>query len=133
MRSYHLVGQFFSSNNLFEALTESRLRTTAILRINRFVNPPLMSEKAMKKKRRGTSVVVSSKDIKIGIIKWYDNKSFHFGSNFLSLGLLTVTERWNKKKKPTKKLKSLKLCRFTMQIWKELIFLINILAITGLS
>ena len=98
-----LFDNFFSFYNLFEAFSQLHLRAIVTLRINRFANPPLMSEADLKKKGRGACFEVSSNNDDVGVIRWFDNKCVKVGSNLITLGTVSTAERWNKKKRLTKK------------------------------
>ena len=94
-----LFDNFFSSYNLFEALSNMSLRTIGTLRINRFTKPPLISESELKKKGRGASYEISNAKDTVGLVRWFDNKCVHLGSNFMSTGGVSLVNRWNKKRK----------------------------------
>lgn len=85
---------FFPSYNLFEALTYLDIKAIGTVRMDRFAQPPLLDEKTMKKKGRGTSYEISSEDNQINLVRWYDKKLVHLGSNFLVAGTPTYVERY---------------------------------------
>ncbi|XP_015375386.1 PREDICTED: uncharacterized protein LOC107169932 [Diuraphis noxia] len=59
----------------------------------------LKSDKDLTKLGRGSSYEVSSKDNKIGIIKWCDNKIVYLGSNYVTSGTPDIVKRFDKKEK----------------------------------
>lgn len=73
------------------------------VRVNRFANPPLLTDKLLSKMGRGTSheIIGTSQGQKheIGLIKWFDNKGVVIGSNFITSGNPEVIQRWDKTNK----------------------------------
>lgn len=106
-KNLHIVyfENFFTSYNLLNALQEKNIYAAGTARINRFGNPPLITDKQLKKMGRGTSYEVTGltefkgKINEIGIIKWYDNKGVVLASKFLTSGITDEVKRWNKKEK----------------------------------
>ena len=94
-----LFDNFFPSYNLFEILGNMSLRAIGTLRINRFAKPPLISESELKKKGRGACYEISNEKDTVGLVRWFDNKCVHLGSNFMSTGGISFVNRWNKKRK----------------------------------
>lgn len=89
---------YFGSYNLFQYLNKKNIFSVGTIRVNRFGNPPLLSDKEMKKKERGSVDTTVSKD-GIVITKWYDNKPVVVASNFIGKGNLDTCKRWDKKQK----------------------------------
>lgn len=90
---------FFSSYNLFNSLDYLGIKSAGTIRLNRFPKVPIISDKDLAKLGRGASYEVSSKDNKIGIIKWCDNKIVCLGSNYITSGTPDIIKRYNKKEK----------------------------------
>lgn len=61
---------YFSTYQLFEILKEKKINATGTVRVNRFNKPSFSSDLIMKKKGRGTSEEMASRDGKIVIVKW---------------------------------------------------------------
>ncbi|XP_015369501.1 PREDICTED: piggyBac transposable element-derived protein 3-like [Diuraphis noxia] len=99
-RYFLFLGNFFSSFGLFERLQQLQIYAAGTIRTNWFANPPLLSDKEMRKLGRGTTFEVST-DVpgcNIGIVKWFDNKAVNLGSNFSASGEVDRVTRWDKKK-----------------------------------
>lgn len=77
---------YFPSYQLFEILKQNKINAAGTIRINRFANPRLPSEKEMKQKGRGSSAECISADGNVIITRWYDNKTVNLGSNFVGIG-----------------------------------------------
>lgn len=96
---------FFTSYNLLNALQDQKIYAAGTARVNRFGNPPLITDKNFKKMDRGTSFEVSGsteyggRTNQIGMIKWFDNKGVVIASNFLTSGITDEVNRWDKKEK----------------------------------
>ena len=88
-----LFDNFFPSYNLFEALSNMSLRAIGTLRINYFAKPLLISESELKKKGREASYEISNAKDTVGLIRWFDNKCVHLGSNFMSTGGVSLVNR----------------------------------------
>ncbi|XP_072141318.1 piggyBac transposable element-derived protein 2-like [Dermacentor andersoni] len=58
-----------------------------------------MSEKDLKKKRRGSSDCIVSGDRKLAVTKWLDNRSVTLASNFLAVKDEDTARRWSKAEK----------------------------------
>ena len=67
--------------------------------MNRFRNPPFISDKIISKNDRGSSDEVVSCDGDVVSVKWYDNKAVYLASNFVGIGEIDEVERWDKKEK----------------------------------
>ena len=72
---------FFSTYQLFEILHDKKINAAGTIRINRFNNPQFLSDSVLKKKGRGSSDQIVSRDGKIVLVKWQDNKAVHLASN----------------------------------------------------
>ncbi|KAJ8879173.1 hypothetical protein PR048_019779 [Dryococelus australis] len=89
----------FFSTYMFEYLKDKTIFAAGTVRLNRFANPPLLSDKKMAKNGRGCTDEVVSADQKVVLVKWYDNKSVVICSNFLGVVKKDEVERWDKEDK----------------------------------
>jgi len=89
---------FFSNYNLFGCLLQNKIYAAGTIRVNRFANPPFISDKQLSKMARGTSFEVTSNN-KIGVLKWYDNKAVNMASNFILSGEPKFVKRYDRKLK----------------------------------
>ncbi|CAI6355190.1 unnamed protein product [Macrosiphum euphorbiae] len=99
-RHFLFFDNFFSSFGLFERLQQLQIYAAGTIRTNWFANPPLLSDKEMRKLGRGATFEVTT-DVpgcNIGIVKWFDNKAVNLGSNFIASGEVGRVTRWDKKK-----------------------------------
>lgn len=98
---YLYFDNFFTSFNLIHALDEMKIYATGTARTNRFVNPPLLSDKTMSNLGHGASFEISSAvpNTNIGMLKWYDSKSVVLVTNCVTSGTPDKVRRWNKNKK----------------------------------
>ncbi len=53
----------------------------------------------MSKKERGNHDEVQSRDGKVVLVKWFDNRSVVLASNFVGVGDEDEVQRWNQKEK----------------------------------
>ena len=90
---------FFSTYQLFQILNQKQINAIGTIRTNRFNNIPFVTDAALKKKGRGSSDEIVSRDGKIVLVKWQDNRSVHRASNFIGRGEESVVNRFDKKKK----------------------------------
>ena len=90
---------FFSTYQLFEILNQLKINAAGTIRINRFNNPQFISDLELKKKGRGTSDQLVSRDEKIAIVKWQDNKAVYLSSNFVGKENEEIVRRFDKKSK----------------------------------
>lgn len=90
---------FFGSYNLLMSLDYLGIKAAGLVHMNSFANPPLLSNKELKKLGKGASYEVSSADEKIGIIKWFEKKTVTFASNYITSGQPDKIECYDKKKK----------------------------------
>lgn len=89
---------YFTTFNLLELLAERKIHAAGTARVSRFARPPLQSDKEMAKKPRGSCDEVVSRDGKVALVKWYDNRPVVMASNFVSVGRMDEVQRWDKKK-----------------------------------
>lgn len=92
---YLFFDNFFSSYNLFCCLLENKIFAAGTIEVNRFANPPFISDKQLSKMARGTSFEVTSNH-KIGVLKWYDNKAVNMGSNFILSGQPIFVKKYDR-------------------------------------
>lgn len=90
---------YFTTYQLLETLKDKQLNVAGTIRVNRFSNPPLLSDKEMSKKGRGYCDSVVSQNGKVVLVKWQDNKSVNIASNFVGVGTSDTARRWDKKLK----------------------------------
>ena len=76
------------------------IRVTGTIRANRTGKCPLMDDKSMKKKERGTYDYRFDKQNEVFLVKWHDNSLVTMGTNFQSFLPLESAKRWcNKENK----------------------------------
>lgn len=90
---------YFSTYALFEILLQKQINAIGTARVNRFANPPFLGAKEIRKKSRGHCEEVKSRDEKVIMVRWYDNKFVHLTSNFIGTGTLQTVRRWDKTSK----------------------------------
>lgn len=90
---------YFSNYYILEILKSKGINVAGTIRVNRFGKPPLLSDKEMMKKGRGSCDSVVSENGKVTIVKWQDNKPVHLASNFVGVGSSDSAKRWDKKLK----------------------------------
>ncbi|CAJ1087319.1 piggyBac transposable element-derived protein 3-like [Xyrichtys novacula] len=88
---------YFTTYNLLELLAERKIHAAGKTRVCRFTRPPLQSDKEMAKKPRGSCNEVVSRDGKVVLVKWYDNRAVVMASNFVGVGRMDEVQRWDKK------------------------------------
>lgn len=93
------VDNYFGSIGLLREMTSRGYDLTCTLRANRIGDCPIESEKAMKKRQRGYFDYRLSKDKKMIIVGWYDNRRVLLGSNAIGIEPLTSLSRWDRKQK----------------------------------
>lgn len=89
---------FFTTYFLLQALAHNKILACGTIRINRFANPPLPSDKEIMKKERGCSFEAISFD-HIIVVKWVDNKVVNLASTFPGGGIPDQARRYDKKEK----------------------------------
>lgn len=88
---------FFSSLELFTLLREKYgILSLGTIRSNRIRNCPLMSDKVLGKKGRGSYDLKVSEKQKVCIVKWFDNKSVCLASSFCEAEPLGTVKRFIK-------------------------------------
>lgn len=85
---------YFSSYQLLQVLKSKGIYAGGTVRINRFSNPPVPSDKELKKRNRGSYDEVVSTD-GIVLVKWMDNRSVCLASNFVGSGEEDTVKRWS--------------------------------------
>lgn len=90
---------YFSSYQALEILKAKGINVAGTIRLDRFVKPPLLSDKDLSKNGRGFSDSVVSADGTVVVVKWQDNKPVHLASNFVGIGTNDTAKRWDKKSK----------------------------------
>ncbi|XP_036320015.1 piggyBac transposable element-derived protein 3-like [Rhagoletis pomonella] len=90
---------FFTTYSLLEIFEKRKILAAGTIRINRFRNPPLSTDAVMRKKGRGCAEQVASRDGKVIVTKWFDNKGVYLASNFVGIGIKDKVERYEKKEK----------------------------------
>ncbi|XP_063237795.1 piggyBac transposable element-derived protein 3-like [Bacillus rossius redtenbacheri] len=87
---------YFSSYALFQVLLERGVYAAGTVRINRFGNTTLISDKDAMKKERGFCEEVTNREENVTLTKWVDNKTVVMGSNFVGKGKTDIVDRWSK-------------------------------------
>jgi hypothetical protein len=80
------MDNFFTTYQGLEILKAKNINAAGTIRTNRFSKPPLLTDFEMKKKTRGHSDQVVSRDGEIVVVKWLDNRLVHVASNFVGVG-----------------------------------------------
>lgn len=92
---------FFTTYQVLEILHAKGINAAGTVRVNRMNKPPLLTDKELQAKGRGHADSVTSRDGKIVLVKWQDNKAIHIASNFVGIGNTVTVDRWNKQDKQT--------------------------------
>lgn len=90
---------YFNSYKLLQYLHNKNIFAIGTARKCRFFNPPLLSEKEMKKKGRGSYDCIVSGDGQVIMTTWYDNKQVVVASNYMGSGNTDSCQRWDRKEK----------------------------------
>ncbi|MGH0136951.1 UNVERIFIED_CONTAM: hypothetical protein FKN15_037488 [Acipenser sinensis] len=90
---------FFTTYNVLEVLAEKKIHVAGTARVCRFAKPPLKTDKEMSKKGRGSHDEVRSRDGKVVLLKWFDNRSVVLASNFVTVGDEDEVERLEQKER----------------------------------
>jgi hypothetical protein len=90
---------YFSNYQTFEILKKLKINAAGTLRLNRFANPPFLTDRETKIKGRGHAEEVESRDGNVVLTKWQDSKPVIMGSNFVGKGIEKIVSRWDKSKK----------------------------------
>ncbi|KAH8034121.1 hypothetical protein HPB51_020138 [Rhipicephalus microplus] len=88
---------YFTSLPLLRMLLDKKIFAAGTIRVNRCQKCPLEPEKNLKQKGRGSSASVVSKDGKVAVTRWYDNKAVTLASNFVAIDDEDTAKRWSKK------------------------------------
>ena len=75
---------FFTTYNVLEVLAEKKIHAAGTARVCRFAKSPLQTDKEMSKKGRGSHDEVRSRDGKVVLVKWFDNRSIVLASVVLA-------------------------------------------------
>lgn len=100
-----LFDNYFTTYNVLEVLAEKKIHAAGKARLCRFANPPLKADKEMSKKMQGNHDEVRSRDGKVVLVKWFDNRSVMLASNFVGVGDEDEVEKWDKKQRQFVKVK----------------------------
>lgn len=90
---------YFTTYNVLEVLAEKNIHAAGTASACRFAKPPFMSDKDMSRKERGNYEEVVSRDGRVVLVKWFDNRSVHMASNFVGVGRTDDVQRWDKKQR----------------------------------
>ncbi|KAJ8938648.1 hypothetical protein NQ314_011387 [Rhamnusium bicolor] len=63
---------------------------------NYFCKPPLLHDKELKKRGRGSYDELTTKNGDVALVKWMDNRTVVLASNFVAVGQKDVASRWDK-------------------------------------
>jgi len=100
------TSSFLTTISLFQvSLKFLQKRKSILLEQQGFTNPPLKTDKEMSKKTWGNHDEVRSRDGKVVLVKWFDNRSVVLASNFVGVGHEDEIERWDKKERQFVKVK----------------------------
>lgn len=78
------------------ALRQREIVAAGTVRMNRCEKYPLMSENQLKKSGRGSSDSLVSKDCKIVVTQWLNNRVINMASNFVGVEKEETAQRWSK-------------------------------------
>lgn len=90
---------YFSSYQLLQVLKSRKIFAAGTVRVNRFSKPPLLDDKSLKDRGRGSHDQVTSEDGDVVLVKWMDNRSVILASNFVGIGTEDQVSRWDKNEK----------------------------------
>ncbi|KAK3933049.1 PiggyBac transposable element-derived protein 3 [Frankliniella fusca] len=91
---------YFSSIPLICQLKEDLgLVSIGTIRLNRTKECPLPSDKALIKQGRGTSVVQSTFNGQVAVVKWVDNRVVNLAGSWCGINPQEVARRWDKSSK----------------------------------
>jgi hypothetical protein len=90
---------YFLTYQTFEILKKLKINSAGTLRLNRFANPPFLSDKETKIKDRRHVDEVESRHGNVVLTLWQDNKPVFMGSNFVRKGTVKIVSCWDKAKK----------------------------------
>ena len=92
-----ILNNSFTLYNLLELLAERKIHAAWTARVCSFSRPPLQPDKDMPKKERRNYDEAISRDGKVALVKWYDNRPVVMASNFVGVGTMDEVQQWNKK------------------------------------
>ena len=97
--SYVFFDNYFASPDLLVELKARNLNATCTVRANRSRKCPMLCEKDLKKKGRGSFDFRIDEDKSVLICEWYDNKMVTVASNVHSVNPTHVVRRYDRKSK----------------------------------
>ena len=90
---------YFTSLPLLEALKQRQIWFAGTIRSNRTKNCPLLSEKDLKKKGRGSYDYRTDKNTNNIAVRWYDNKAVTLVSSYVGVEPVNSVRRYDRKVK----------------------------------
>ncbi|XP_040064051.1 piggyBac transposable element-derived protein 2-like [Ixodes scapularis] len=87
---------YFTSVPLLREMLKKKIFAAGTVRSNRCEKCPLMSEKDLKKKGRGSSDCLVSGDGQVVVTRWMDNRVVTLASNFVAVENEDTARRWSK-------------------------------------
>ncbi|XP_040072993.1 piggyBac transposable element-derived protein 2-like [Ixodes scapularis] len=87
---------YFTSVPLLREMLKKKIFAAGTVRSNRCEKCPLMSEKDLKKKGRGSSDCLVSGDGQVVVTRWMDNRVVTLASNFVAVENEETARRWSK-------------------------------------
>ena len=95
------IDNWFTSITLLEELAKQNIFCLGTVRSNRLPHCPLLTDKIMKERGRGTfqEIEMQSNGICFRVVKWFDNRSVVFLTNVMSARPIGQIRRWDKKKR----------------------------------
>lgn len=90
---------FFSSITLFRELKALGILAAGTVRKNRLESCPLVTDKVLQERGRGSMDSAVTRDGEIVAVKWMDNSSVILFSTFVGIGEIDKVKRWDKKTK----------------------------------
>ena len=89
-----IMDNSFTSPSLLQYLKGKGIAATGIVRANRVENDPLKSVKEMEKLERGSTDVVTEKNVNLTFVRWKDNKVVTVTSNIHGQNPLMKAQRY---------------------------------------
>lgn len=90
---------FTSLELIYYLRNELGILSLGTIRKDRLRNSIFSSDKAMKKKGRGTYEVICDNEKRLAVTKWVDNQCIHIASSFCAQDPVTTIERYDRKEK----------------------------------
>lgn len=89
---------YFNSPNLQVSMAKRKIWCLGTVRPNRLPNCQLPADVVLKKRGRGSHVekVTEVGDVKMSVVRWYDNRAVTFLSTFVGAEPLMTAKRWCK-------------------------------------